>query len=272
MSRLLPRPGLLPPLTLLALPAQAATLSSFLVRIRAATRSCSRPISTAMAIRMTKARSPSSSAPPMHQACRVVLEMSLLCRRLAEAPSSSAMAIPTALSPQGQRWDEMRRAKARPRSGFGQRQRLGLSFEHPQRIAEGPDGAIYVVEADTSGSRTATGSIAPRNLNGDGDANDEGEATQWLNLKAINASSSPFEIRFDGDTAFIIDSAGATSNVIYSARDSDGNGVGRWLGSHCFCVQDSLTGVAFDFAMDVASVRLDVGNGCPRTACPRSSV
>lgn len=125
----------------------------------------------------------------------------------------------------------------------------GYTLKTPNGIAQGPDGAVYIVEADTS---PATGDWVYRtqDLNGDGDANDAGEATRWLDLKALNASSSPFEIRFDGDTAYIIDSAGATPNVIYRARDADGSGAIEAGEVNVFAQADAI-GAVFDFAMDV---------------------
>lgn len=126
----------------------------------------------------------------------------------------------------------------------------GLRLNTPNGIAQGPDGAIYVVEADTVGSPTGDWVYRTRDLNRDGDANDAGEATRWLDLKALNAGSSPFEIRFDGDTAYVIDSAGALPNTIYTARDADGNGVVEGAEVTVFAT-DATTGATFDFAMDV---------------------
>jgi hypothetical protein len=126
----------------------------------------------------------------------------------------------------------------------------GFRLNTPNGIAEGPDGAIYVVEADTAGSPTGDWVYRTVDLNGDGDANDAGEARRWLDLKALNAASSPFEIRFDGDTAFVIDSAGAAPNTIYRARDSDGNGVIEGA-EVTVLATDATTGATFDFAMDV---------------------
>ncbi len=126
----------------------------------------------------------------------------------------------------------------------------GYRLNTPNGIAEGPDGAIYVVEADTSGQPTGDWVYRTEDLNGDGDANDAGEATRWLDLKALNSASSPFEIRFEGDTAYVIDSAGATDNVIYAARDTDGNGVVEGAEVSVFA-SAATTGATFDFAMDV---------------------
>jgi hypothetical protein len=126
----------------------------------------------------------------------------------------------------------------------------GFRLNTPNGIAEGPDGAIFIVEADTSGSPTGDWVYRTVDLDGDGNANGPGEATRWLDLKALNPASSPFEIRFDGDTAYIMDTAGGAPNVIYSARDIDGNGVIEGDEVRVFA-SETTTGARFDFAMDV---------------------
>jgi hypothetical protein len=127
----------------------------------------------------------------------------------------------------------------------------GYRLNTPNGIAEGPDGAIYIVEADTSGSPTGDWVYRTQDLNNDGDANDAGEATQWLNLKAINAASSPFEIRFDGNAAYVMDTAGGTPDVIYRAVDTDGNGSISGTEVNTFATEANSFGANFDFAMDV---------------------
>ncbi|PZQ96875.1 MAG: hypothetical protein DI533_15025 [Cereibacter sphaeroides] len=127
----------------------------------------------------------------------------------------------------------------------------GYKLNTPNGIAEGPDGAVYVVEADTNGSPTGDWVYRTIDLNGDGDANDQGEVTRWLNLKAANPTSSPFEIRFDGNTAYITDTVGAAANVIYSARDLDNNGVVEGDELKVFAQQGNAYDAIFDFAMDV---------------------
>ncbi|MEM1314665.1 MAG: hypothetical protein AAGI51_08935, partial [Pseudomonadota bacterium] len=52
-----------------------------------------------------------------------------------------------------------------------------------------------------------------------------GESALWLDLTALSPSSSPFEIRFDGEVAYVIDSNGPDINRIYRAEDVNGNGV-----------------------------------------------
>ncbi|NEP63526.1 MAG: hypothetical protein F6K31_42625, partial [Symploca sp. SIO2G7] len=94
----------------------------------------------------------------------------------------------------------------------------------PNGLAEGPDGAIYITEADTVSLPNGDFIYRTEDLNGDGDANDVGEASVWLDLKAINPNSSAFEISFIGNTAYIIDSVGPDTNVVYRAEDADGSG------------------------------------------------
>jgi len=95
----------------------------------------------------------------------------------------------------------------------------------PNGVAEGGDGAIYIVEADTVSTPNGDFVYRTQDFNGDGDANDAGEASVWLDLKALNASSSAFDIRFSGDVAYIMDTAGGEPNRIYRAEDVDGDGI-----------------------------------------------
>lgn len=100
----------------------------------------------------------------------------------------------------------------------------GRSLHTPNGMAIGNDGAVYVVEADVLSDSSGDYVYRTQDLNGDGDANDAGESSVWLDLTALNKNSSPFEISFDGDTAYIIDTVGGDDNVIYKARDVDGSG------------------------------------------------
>ncbi len=128
----------------------------------------------------------------------------------------------------------------------------GLTLNTPNGLAEGPDGAIYLVEADTTGSPTGDFVYRTVDLNGDGDANDAGEATAWLDLSALNASSSPFEIQFDGDLAYVTDTAGATDDVVWRAQDLNGDGDANDAGEVArFITEDGTLGASVDFAMDV---------------------
>lgn len=98
----------------------------------------------------------------------------------------------------------------------------GLTLNTPNGLAEDSSGAIYVVEADTVGSPTGDFVYRTLDLNGDGDAQDVGEASVWFDLQALNPASSPFEIAFLDDVAFISDTAGGNPRV-YRAEDTNGD-------------------------------------------------
>jgi len=108
----------------------------------------------------------------------------------------------------------------------------GLTLPTPNGIFEASDGAVYIVNAGVS-SRPTDGVYRTEDLNGDGDANDEGEATLWLDLGVLAASltgtdpnrSSAFDIAFIGKTAYIADTMGGEADVIFRARDRNNNGV-----------------------------------------------
>lgn len=93
----------------------------------------------------------------------------------------------------------------------------------PNGIHEGADGAIYITSA---GVRSAWQDAIYRtvDLNGDCNANDEGEATVWLNLQSVIGTSSAFDLSFDGDVAYLSDTAGAEPNAIYRIEDTNGDG------------------------------------------------
>lgn len=99
----------------------------------------------------------------------------------------------------------------------------GFALNTANGIAVGGDGALYIVEADTRGNPSGDVVYRTSDLNGDGDANDAGESSVWLDLSALDPASSPFEIAFDGDAAFITDTAGGNPRI-YRAQDTDGNG------------------------------------------------
>jgi len=99
----------------------------------------------------------------------------------------------------------------------------GYTLQTANGVAVGGDGAVYIVEADTVGNPNGDAVYRTVDLNGDGDANDAGESSIWLDLTALAPSSSPFEITFDGDAAFITDTAGGNPRI-YRAEDLDGDG------------------------------------------------
>ncbi|MEM9343402.1 MAG: hypothetical protein AAGA87_10175 [Pseudomonadota bacterium] len=117
----------------------------------------------------------------------------------------------------------------------------------PNGVAQGGDGAIYIVEADTVSTPNGDFVYRTEDLNGDGDANDAGEAAVWLDLKALNAASSAFDIRFDGDVAYIADSAGGDPRI-YRAEDVNGDGT---VSGNEVTEFISGAGAPFAFGLDV---------------------
>ncbi|MEM9782188.1 MAG: Ig-like domain-containing protein [Pseudomonadota bacterium] len=123
----------------------------------------------------------------------------------------------------------------------------GLTLPTPNGIAEGGDGAIYIVNAGT-GSAPADAVYRTVDLNGDGDAEDAGEATLWLDLQTVVPSSSAFEIAFVGDVAFVNDSAGGDSNVVLRIEDLDGSGAITADEVTTFISEEMSFGAPVDFA------------------------
>ena len=99
----------------------------------------------------------------------------------------------------------------------------GFTLPTPNGIAQGPDGAIYVVNAGVS-SRPQDGIYRTVDLNGDGDAEDAGEATLWLDLSAIVPTSSPYDLSFIGARGYLIDPSGGAEDSVYTFEDTDGSG------------------------------------------------
>ncbi|MEM7121994.1 MAG: hypothetical protein AAF563_11995 [Pseudomonadota bacterium] len=132
----------------------------------------------------------------------------------------------------------------------------GLPFVTPNGIAEGPDGAIYLVNPGVVAGPFDDAVYRTVDLNNDGDANDLGEATVWLDLKTLNASSSAFDISFAGDVAFISDTNGGDPDTIYRAEDTNGNGTIDPGEAKVFIDEDNPFGapVAFTHAVQGDSV------------------
>jgi len=124
----------------------------------------------------------------------------------------------------------------------------GLPLVTPNGVAEGPDGAIYVVNAGVIAGPVDDLVYRTVDLNGDGDADDTGEATVWLDLQTLNAKSSAFDINFAGAVAYISDTNGADPDTIYRAEDRDGDGVIEAGEAKVFISDGNPFGVALDFA------------------------
>jgi hypothetical protein len=58
------------------------------------------------------------------------------------------------------------------------------------------------------------------------------------------------EVSFDGDVAYITDTVGFDTNVIYRAEDIDGDGTVSAAEATRFIDGDNAFGVPVDFAMD----------------------
>ncbi|WP_299472972.1 Ig-like domain-containing protein [uncultured Roseibium sp.] len=106
---------------------------------------------------------------------------------------------------------------------FSAENAAGFSTITPNGIYEGADGAIYVTNAGTS-STPQDAIYRTVDLNGDGDANDEGEATLWLDLQTVIDTAVPFDISFDGNVAYLNDLTGAATDAIYRIEDKNGDG------------------------------------------------
>ncbi|MCB1489988.1 MAG: hypothetical protein KDJ88_21335 [Bauldia sp.] len=94
----------------------------------------------------------------------------------------------------------------------------------PNGIAEGPNGAIYIVNAGVT-STPQDAIYRTVDLNGDGDANDFGESAVWLDLQMVNATSSAFDLSFIGNVAYLTDTNGGAPDTVYRIEDVNGNNV-----------------------------------------------
>ncbi|MEM1361927.1 MAG: hypothetical protein AAGF94_09465 [Pseudomonadota bacterium] len=128
----------------------------------------------------------------------------------------------------------------------------GRSLLTPNGLAVGNDGAIYITEADVISTQSGDFIYRTEDLNNDGDAQDLGESSIWLDLKALDPASSAFEIAFDGDVAYVIDSAGGSPRI-YRAEDTSNDGSIDINTEVTTYIDDTNAfGVGFFFAMDVA--------------------
>jgi alpha-tubulin suppressor-like RCC1 family protein len=82
----------------------------------------------------------------------------------------------------------------------------------PNGLHQTADGALYIVQAGT-GTRPEDAIYRTVDLNADGDAEDDGEATLWLDIKTRNENSSAFDISFVGDVAYVSDSVGGVATT-----------------------------------------------------------
>ncbi len=122
----------------------------------------------------------------------------------------------------------------------------GLPFVTPNGVAEGADGALYLVNAGVIAGPVDDVVYRTVDLNGDGDANDAGEATVWLDLQTLDAKSSAFDINFAGDVAYVSDTNGTGPDTIYRIEDLDGDGVIEAGEAKVFISDSNAFGVQLD--------------------------
>lgn len=125
----------------------------------------------------------------------------------------------------------------------------GFSTVTPNGIAQGKDGAIYITNAGTA---SAPPDMIYRtvDLNGDGDANDAGEATVWADLQTVIPTSVPFDITFVGNVVYVSDLAGAAEDVIHRLEDKNNDGVVTSDEITTFAFESLSAGAPIDIAID----------------------
>lgn len=123
----------------------------------------------------------------------------------------------------------------------------GFSTVTPNGIHEGEDGAIYIANAGVS-SAPQDAIYRTVDLNGDGDANDEGEATLWFDVQTVIDTAVPFDLSFDGDVAYLSDLAGTATDVIYRIEDTNRDGTIQTDEVTNFITDDMSFGAPVDIA------------------------
>ncbi len=115
---------------------------------------------------------------------------------------------------------------------FSEENVAGLTLPTPNGLHQADDGSIYIVNPGVR-SRPQDAVYRTIDLNGDGDANDEGEAGVWLDLSVTLSDvlgydenvSSAFEITMIDDVAYIVDTIGSQPDAVLRAEDVNEDGV-----------------------------------------------
>jgi hypothetical protein len=94
----------------------------------------------------------------------------------------------------------------------------------PNGVACDSEGAVYITSAGVISQGNPSVVYRTIDIDGDGAATGEGECTVWLDLTGVVGATSPFEIAFIGDTAFIADLRSGETDTIFIARDADRSG------------------------------------------------
>jgi hypothetical protein len=135
---------------------------------------------------------------------------------------------------------------------FSAENAAGLPFVTPNGIATGAAGAVYVVNAGVIAGPVDDVIYRTVDMNGDGDANDLGEATVWLDLQTLNVKSSAFDLSFAGTVAYLSDTNGTDPDTINRIEDLNGNGVIDAGEAKIFIADGNPFGAPVDFAHAVA--------------------
>ncbi len=98
----------------------------------------------------------------------------------------------------------------------------GFIVTNPNGLYQDSAGATYVVHVGTSSLPDAI--FRTVDLNGDGDANDQDEATLWMDTQNLLTSSSAFSLVFIGTTAYFADLMAGDPDAIFRAEDADASG------------------------------------------------
>lgn len=125
----------------------------------------------------------------------------------------------------------------------------GFQMPTPNGVSTDSSGAVYVVNAGLISGQTDDAIYRTVDLNNDGDANDAGEATRWVNLQTLNVKSSAFDLSFVGDVAFLADTNGADADTVYRLEDKNHNGVIDAGEAQVFIADGNAFGAPIDFAL-----------------------
>ncbi|WP_299968630.1 Ig-like domain-containing protein [uncultured Roseobacter sp.] len=135
---------------------------------------------------------------------------------------------------------------------FSSENAAGFSTVTPNGVAEGGDGAIYIANAGTS-SVPQDAIYRTQDINGDGDANDAGEATVWLDVTILTDTPVPFDLNFFGDVAYLTDLVGGGTDTLWRIEDTDGDGAISADEARAFISDDMSFGAPVDIAHTVAA-------------------
>lgn len=121
----------------------------------------------------------------------------------------------------------------------------GFLLSTPVGIWEDDEGYLYVVNAGAGGVSDSV--LRLKDLNGDGDAHDEGEATLFFDTQGLVPSSSAFGLVILNGTLYISDTLGGDPDAVIRAADEDGSGEITFDEFNVFVDDDNTLGVQIGF-------------------------